>query len=462
MAEGVLGLGAGQAASLNNELIDKLKAAERKAKVEPIETSITDWETEKEVMTAINEKVASFLEAVKPLDLFTSSGSNAFTQISANSTGDSVVFDADDLNALREGTTNITVNALAQKDVYQSATFTSKSDPISGADNDEQLTINHGGTDYHFATSGKTYEELAEAINENENFEAHIEQVGSSEFRIIIKSKDLGTDNTLSISQAGNNLGLETASNHVQTASNLDADIDGVNFSLSTNKIELSNGLSITAMKVDEAGSSSSVTIANNNADLESVLTNFTTKYNELVAAVDTELFGTDSKVEDKAALRNMMDNIKSKLFESYGATSDGNGGYLNDKSIFNYGFELSTDGSLTVNSSDLNKAITDDLEGLKDLFIGTADTEARGLGTQLKEYIDFGINSSDGGILSTYDTALDTRKLALEEDKEKAIESLDERYVQLSAQYAAYGVIINQFESSFSGLKLMIEQSSA
>jgi flagellar hook-associated protein 2 len=35
MANGVLGLGTGQASTLNSELIDKLKAAERKSTVEP-------------------------------------------------------------------------------------------------------------------------------------------------------------------------------------------------------------------------------------------------------------------------------------------------------------------------------------------------------------------------------------------------------------------------------------------
>lgn len=41
MANGVLGLGSGQAASLNSDLIEKLKTAERKSSVEPIETKIT-------------------------------------------------------------------------------------------------------------------------------------------------------------------------------------------------------------------------------------------------------------------------------------------------------------------------------------------------------------------------------------------------------------------------------------
>lgn len=37
MAEGILGLGQGQAAGLNSDMIEKLKAVDRKATVEPIE-----------------------------------------------------------------------------------------------------------------------------------------------------------------------------------------------------------------------------------------------------------------------------------------------------------------------------------------------------------------------------------------------------------------------------------------
>lgn len=57
MASGVLGLGSGQAASfLNQDLIDKLKAAERKATVEPYETKITNLGTEKETFSTIQNK----------------------------------------------------------------------------------------------------------------------------------------------------------------------------------------------------------------------------------------------------------------------------------------------------------------------------------------------------------------------------------------------------------------------
>ena len=68
MATGVLGLGSGQAASLNSDLIEKLKTAERKATVEPYETKITNLTAEKEVFANIQTKVSELLEAIKPFD----------------------------------------------------------------------------------------------------------------------------------------------------------------------------------------------------------------------------------------------------------------------------------------------------------------------------------------------------------------------------------------------------------
>ena len=69
MAEGVLGLGSGQAASLNQELIDKLKDAESTAKVKPIETDLEEWDIESEKITEIIAKANEFLETIKPFDL---------------------------------------------------------------------------------------------------------------------------------------------------------------------------------------------------------------------------------------------------------------------------------------------------------------------------------------------------------------------------------------------------------
>ena len=80
MADGILGLGSGQASSLNSDLIEKLKTAEKKSTVEPIETKITKITTEKETFASVETKrivkiIATAVMGIKtfsnfPLTLF--------------------------------------------------------------------------------------------------------------------------------------------------------------------------------------------------------------------------------------------------------------------------------------------------------------------------------------------------------------------------------------------------------
>ena len=449
MADGVLGLGSGQASALNSDLIEKLKTAEWKSAVEPIETKITNITGEKETFATINSKVKELLASIKPFDLFVSSGVNAFEQKSATTSGDSVTFDAVDLKALKKGFTTVSVSQLAQKDVYQSNITSDIVSPLAGLG---ELKIG----DETFLTEGKTYKQLADEITAKSGMNASVEQVGTNSYRLVIKSEELGIDNALSITGAASQaLGYTTdgtainTSNHILEAKNMLAKVDGVDYNVSSNNITV-DGLKITANKVDSSGSISTINIAEDNTQVETLMNNFITKYNELVVLVDTEVLNADSKLADKSSIRDILNQVKNKLFGSYGDAKD--------KSIFNYGIELDKFGGLTLDSTKFNKAVQEDMTGLKDLFLGKA--ENKGLGTQLKELFDD--MTITGGVLDTYDKGISTRETNLNAEKEKAEKALNAKYEQLSLQFASYGAIINQMEASFSGLKLMIQQSTA
>lgn len=539
MAEGILGLGSSGAASLNQELIDKLKDAERSARVEPIETSIEDISGEggeSEKIAEIKAKVNQLLETIKPFDLFISGGATAFDQKTANTTGSSVVFDAVDVGSLNEGTTKVHVDQLAQKDVYQTNIFADKTAAISGsastitletagkpvyqsdltvsaddivdasggtltidgkdftltatttyselvalinADDDLSAKITTSGrleiknadetstvsitqtlgstslglsSGAKFSTENVSYEDLADSINKNSKYTATVETVGTNQNRLVIKSSETGLDNAITITQNGVDLGLNEAANHTVTAQNLLAEVDGVAYNTSSNVLIVDGGLKVTAVEVNADNEYSTISVQNDTTQAEPILQEFVNKYNELVALVDIELYSTDSKVEDKATLRTMMDSIKSQLFGSYGENSDLN--------IFNFGFEVDRYGSLSLNTTTFNEKIEDDLDSLKSLFIGSADEALRGLGTNLKEYVD-SLDSFDG-LLTSYENNITSRKQTLEEEKEEAIEALDSKYALMAQQFASYSAIITQFENSFSGLKLMIQQSTA
>ena len=446
MANGVLGLGSGQAASLNSDLIEKLKTAERKSSVEPIETKITKIGTEKTTFSTIEAKVAEFLETVKPFDLFISGGLTAFEQKGATTSGDSVTFDAADAKTLSKGFTSVDITQLAQKDVYQSTNVT---EATKNAKINQGALVINGQT---FDTTNKSYQELATEISAKTGMAASVEQVGTDSFRLIIKSEETGLANKLNISGAASQaLGFTTdgttvnATNHILEAKNMIAKVDGVEYNVATNNITV-DGLKITANKLGV----SSITVTDDTSQIESQMKNFVTKYNELLALVDGEVYNSDSSLDDKSSIRSIMTQIKDKLFGSYGPNSD--------KSLFNYGIELDKSGTLSLNSTKFNSAVQNDLSGLKDLFVGAA--EKKGLGTTLKETIDE--MRYDGGTLNSYQSAMAKREVKLEEEKEKAEKALNAKYEQLALQFSSYGAVINQMESSFSGLKMLIQQSTS
>ena len=440
MANGVLGLGAGQAASLNSDLIEKLKTAERKSAVAPIEAKIEKMVKEKETFSTIEKKVAELLESIKPFDLFVSGAVTAFEQKSATTSGDSVTFDAADVKALKKGFTSVDIKTLAQKDVYQT-------NDVTGVQKDQVIgkgdLIVNGQV---FKTDNLTYKQLADEINTKEGMSASLEQVGTDSYRLVIKSKESGLDNALLITgDAKSALGLDVTENHKQTAQNMKATVDGVEYNVSSNSLVV-DGLKISANK---AGIST-INVTEDNSQIEAQMKNFVDKYNELVSLIETETLGSDSSLNDRSSIKGIVNQIKDKLFGSYGAAGD--------KSVFNFGIELDKFGGLSIDSKKFNEAVQKDMVGLKDLFIGSA--EKKGLGTVLKETLD--TMKFAGGVLNSYDAAMKTREKLLNENKEKAEKSLDVKYQQLALQFSSYGALINQMESSFSGLKLMIQQSVA
>ena len=225
----------------------------------------------------------------------------------------------------------------------------------------------------------------------------------------------------------------------------MDATVDGIKYSVSSNNLTV-DGLKITANKVG----SSTINVTEDNSQVETLMKNFVTKYNEVVALIDTEVLSADSTLGDKSSIRSITSEIKDKLFGSYGS--------VGDKSVFNFGIELDKYGGLSLDSAKFNKAVQEDMPGLKDLFLGTA--EKKGLGTTLKETLDN--MKFTGGVLNTYESSMTKREATLNETKVKAEKLLDAKYQQLALQFSAYGALINQMESSFGGLKMIINQSTS
>lgn len=431
----------GNAASLNGDLIQKLYDAESKSRVDPITTRLELIDTEETVIADINTKINELISSVKSLDLFTS-GSNAFEQISATTTGSSALFDAADVGSLKEGTYQVDITKLAQKDVWQSDSQTlAESEIEMGA---EELIING---DESWDTSGLTLQELADTINLSSAYaSASVEQTGDDSYRLVLKSLEPGDDNKLALTgTASTTLGLDNGANNVLIGQNLEATIDGVSYSVSSNSIQVDGNLKITATEEGQ----STLSIAKDDSAIVPAVQEMANVYNELVLMITEELYSEEPSVQDTSSLKSMLSDIKNMMYGEYGE---------NDSSLLNYGFGFDKTGLLEIDTTILGKALTEDPDNIKDLFLGVA--EDKGFGTLLKEHLD-DLNAYDG-LFSTLRDSMVSRKENLTTDKEDAIADLDTKYDTMAAQFAAYASIISQMESSFGGLKMMIEQSTS
>lgn len=445
MADGILGLGTSGSVDLSSELLTKLKTAESTSVLDPITAEKEDTQAEIDALDEIQTMVTEFLDLVKDLDLFTS-GTNIFNEISATTTGTSASFDATDSSNLDPGTISVNVTQLAQKDVYQSNTI---SDITSTLDSGT-ISITIGEETYDFSTEGKTYETLVSEMGNYPDLNVSLEQVGDSSYRMIIKSSESGTANAITISQSGVDLGLEEEANHVLTAQNMKATVDGIDYDLSSNKLTMQSGLII---KMVEEGTSS-ITMERDDASIIESITSIADKYNDLVDLVNSYILGDEENpavISDSSTLKSMMSSIKNILFDSYGLN--------NEENLFKYGISFDSDGYMQVDETELSTALTDNYDDLKELFVGYAEKE--GIGTRLKTYLDSLDNLLDG-LLTTYDDKLSTRLSTLTTDYETASEKLDEKYEQMASQFASYTVLITQMETAFSSLQSIIDSEDS
>ncbi len=452
----------GGASALNGDIITRLREAEEKAVISPLDTRLEDWDSELEKVGEIDIKLKELLTAVKAFDLF-NSGNNAFEQITANTTGTSTVFDATDLGALEVGTTNISVAHLASKDVHQTATtftdITASAADLGNADDILKITI---GSSYDSAktieiSTDQSFEDMVTAIKAIDGVTASIEEVSTGEYRVVIRSTKEGEDNNIFLGEDQSNAtGTDTTNEETAVgfsdmlkSRNLEATVDGVAYDVSSNSITVAGNLKITAISTGD----SSISIQKDDSYVIPALEEIAKKYNELVEIVNKEVYSGDGVLEDVSGMRTILNGIKEILFDSQGTGND-------EQTLFSYGnaFGFDNDGYLQIDKAALGTALTENFDAIKNLFIGVAEDE--GIGTQLTAYIND--LSAYNGLMTMYADSMTERKSTLEEEKEKNIATLDAKYGLMATQFVEYGSIIAQMEASFGGLKQMMADANS
>ncbi|MDD2905980.1 MAG: flagellar filament capping protein FliD [Sulfurimonas sp.] len=466
-----LGIGSGV---LTADVIDQLRAADEAAIVTPIDKSIEQNQKQKDAYTLLNSLVTSFKANASALSYDT-----LFDNKEVTSSGDAVV--TLDAGSIAESFTLETLT-LATKDITKLGALAARDTAIV-ASGSGVLTINNGTDSFTIDyTATMTLEELAQAITDagGDTFSASILQTDEGAFNLIVSSKETGTDQALTLTDTGGKLSATlfaaydettnpTGYQKVQDASNASFKYNGILVSRSTNNFDdLIQGANISLIK---AGDISNIGITMDKTPIVDEVKLFVESYNSLISNLKdmtiadlntgTEgVFSNDSFIKsisrEVTALLSTTINGQSLMGLSASSTS------ITGVSTSSAVFDLSSDGTLSFNSSALEKMIDTDPSGMQKLFSGETDADGvftngifNTMNDKLQDYI--GSNS----LLSKFSDGLDNTSKKLNDSLTKAKESLDVRYATMASRFAAYDAMIARINAQFSSLQMMIDQSA-
>ncbi|MCR8679691.1 MULTISPECIES: flagellar filament capping protein FliD [Campylobacter] len=405
-----LGLGSGNV--LSWDTIDKLKEADTKALIKPLEKEIQSNLTKQKDLTAITTLLNTFKSSVSNL-----TGDNTYLKRDTKATGSgSVTVSAS--TGVAEQTMNLSVQQLASQDSFQSKTFGSRTDSVFSQDVSFGISI--GGKDYVInADSTTTLEQLAEKINEStdKKVQAKILNVGGNEpYRLIIQSAETGeankiefysitkpagsgntsSDTTLEalgfyFDKASNTGGTTTkdsygneinrltlkdpsqlsddqkknAGTQILKAQDAKFQYNGIDITRSSNKVEdLILGVSLTLNKVDKPDENTNVSITQSTEGILEDLKSMVESYNSIINNInEATKYDSENKIAGTFQGVREITSIVTELNKTInGLSKDG-------KSLADFGVTLTKDGILKLDSSVASDMINTKFSEFKNFF---------------------------------------------------------------------------------------------
>jgi flagellar hook-associated protein 2 len=466
MAGNITSLGIGSGV-LTADIIDKLKEADKSSIVTPLDTKIDLNKQKQEAYSLLSSFMTTLKGSASAL-----SDDTIFAGKKVDVSGDAIV-------TVDAGTNvesfSLETTKLAQKHISQFSPVAAKdTQGVTGGNG--TLTISGVEIEY---TSSMTLQDLAQAITDagGDKFSASILKTGEGAFNLIVSSKETGAENALTISDS---VGGSLATTLMNPDNDYDADLqeardaefiyNGISMTRASNTIDdIAVGLNITLKK---EGDVANVDISFETQNIVDEVQNFVDAYNELISNIsdmtlaDTEtgqegVFNNDSFVKSiSRELGSMLSsmNIGGQTLTGLGAETTN----LAGEPEMLYIFDVDQNGKLSVNTANLEKKLSDDPEGMKELFSGSYDEDYNAtdgffdlINNKLEEY------TGSGKLLSNYETSLETEAKNLAQSRTSALESLNVRYDTMAARFAAYDAIISKINSQFASLQMMIDSEN-
>jgi len=466
---GISALGTGSSI-LTQDLLDKLKAADETAQIQPLDLEIANQKDKLAEYDVIDAHMTNLYDAIGELKM-----PMLFDERSASVTGSSVEVSADANSDVQDFT--LDVAQLATKEVDESGSYDSSTAKIASDSGTFKLNVGSDSFDISY-DENTTLEDLKNLINKSDAGDAvtaSIIKVGDDDYRLFltaVNTGDLNSDNnadgtddapdiSIDDSADGNLLGTQLTDDMKAVQTGVDAQFtyNGQEITRSSNEVDdLITGYDIT---LKETGVSN-VSVSQNRDEITAKIDSFIEKYNatmsELARATKNStdssqrgIFSGESSMRSlQSSLRSMMDNV---------------GGGVG--TIYDFGFDIDREGKLSIDKSVFNEQMDKNPANVEAFFSGGDYVDSDGTTTSLKgifgemdenvvEYTKY------NGMMDNFKTFLNDSVSSLEDRKTKAEDRLTAHYETMKKQFTAYDAMIAKFNNSSAAFKQMVDSGKS
>ncbi len=254
---------------------------------------------------------------------------------------------------------------------------------------------------------------------------------------------------------AGNLTVTSSAVNFTQGMAGVDAqlNVDGVPIDSSTNTVTSA----LPGVTLNLAGASPNapvtITVAPDTSQATQTIDNFVSAYNTVINDINSQ-FAVDANGNEGALAGNSgLRSLQSQLLSAISYSVSGTGQYVNLQSM---GIEMQDDGTLQVDSTVFNNAITNDYQDFQNFF---QSLSPQGFGNFFGTQMTQMTNPTDGPVALAV-TALQQNNQSLTNDinnfearMTSMQQELTQQYSALNATLVEYPVLMQQISSQLASL---------
>ncbi len=377
---GTSGFGQG----INVQQFVQYALANQQANITALQNQQTSLNTQSAEITKISTDLSNLDNSVfalnDPLGILSS-------QVATSS--NSAVVNATASSTATAGSHSIIVNSLATTSSYYTGALTTTTSTITAGTFQVQVGSNAAAT-VTVNSTNNTLSQLAATIN-NQNIGVSASVIQDSNgYRLALVSTASGAPGDITVS--GNTTGLSFTK--AITGTNASLVVDGIPISSASNTV--SNVISGVTLSLGSPSPATPVTV-NVNPDTTqatSAINNLVSAYNTVLTEINSQFnVASDGSGGGPLETDNSLRDVQAQLLGALSYSVPGNSGIVNLASI---GVNFNNDGTLSVDSSALNSALSSNFSAVQNLLQNSTNGFSQNLSTVLSN-----INSPGTGILS-------------------------------------------------------------